>query len=296
MATGCQWGSSRVPRSTMSSASETLRWTCSSTCPRPAFDRSSTTSGRWLVLPFGSKLDLRAGLDRGQPAATPPTPPWRSPASACGSGWRRSSPTINTAATSSSRSMSRVCRRTWSTSTTLRRRTGTSCCGRARTARSSSVTSSSTTTGRVGAPVTCPPGCTSPRSGPTAFKYEDEIADWLEANPSVRLAFRPGTHQLEAGSAPPGRGSSSASELLVADRGGRPGPDRLARRRQPRPCRRHRWRSESRRLVLTRRDGGALAPPTPAHRYDVPAVPRHDARCTSARRRRCLRGHGRRRA
>jgi sugar/nucleoside kinase (ribokinase family) len=32
-----------------------------------------------------------------------------------------------------------------------------------------------------------------------AIDYHDEVADWLEANPSVKLAFQPGTFQLLAG-------------------------------------------------------------------------------------------------
>ncbi|HSX33838.1 MAG TPA: carbohydrate kinase family protein [Candidatus Saccharimonadales bacterium] len=32
-----------------------------------------------------------------------------------------------------------------------------------------------------------------------AIPYHDDVADWLEANPSVHLAFQPGTFQMEAG-------------------------------------------------------------------------------------------------
>ncbi|HKU18534.1 MAG TPA: carbohydrate kinase family protein [Candidatus Saccharimonadales bacterium] len=32
-----------------------------------------------------------------------------------------------------------------------------------------------------------------------ALPYHDDVADWLEENPSVRLAFQPGTFQMEAG-------------------------------------------------------------------------------------------------
>jgi sugar/nucleoside kinase (ribokinase family) len=35
--------------------------------------------------------------------------------------------------------------------------------------------------------------------GPDALTYQDEIADWLDHFPNVRLAFQPGTFQLEAG-------------------------------------------------------------------------------------------------
>lgn len=32
-----------------------------------------------------------------------------------------------------------------------------------------------------------------------AIEYHDQVADWLEANPSVKLAFQPGTFQMAAG-------------------------------------------------------------------------------------------------
>jgi hypothetical protein len=32
-----------------------------------------------------------------------------------------------------------------------------------------------------------------------ALEYHDEIAEWLEDNPTVHLAFQPGTFQLRAG-------------------------------------------------------------------------------------------------
>jgi len=32
-----------------------------------------------------------------------------------------------------------------------------------------------------------------------ALEYHDQVADWLEANPAVKLAFQPGTFQMEAG-------------------------------------------------------------------------------------------------
>ena len=35
--------------------------------------------------------------------------------------------------------------------------------------------------------------------GPGASSYHDQIADWLEANPTVQLAFQPGTFQIDAG-------------------------------------------------------------------------------------------------
>jgi ribokinase len=35
--------------------------------------------------------------------------------------------------------------------------------------------------------------------GPDALAYQDELADWLDHFPNVRLAFQPGTFQVEAG-------------------------------------------------------------------------------------------------
>jgi len=32
-----------------------------------------------------------------------------------------------------------------------------------------------------------------------AIEYHDQVADWLDANPDVKLAFQPGTFQMEAG-------------------------------------------------------------------------------------------------
>lgn len=32
-----------------------------------------------------------------------------------------------------------------------------------------------------------------------AIDYHDEVADWLDANPGVRMAFQPGTYQMKAG-------------------------------------------------------------------------------------------------
>jgi 2-dehydro-3-deoxygluconokinase len=50
--------------------------------------------------------------------------------------------------------------------------------------------------------------------GTHAHAYEEQIADWLEENPSVRLAFEPGTHQIEEGAAALGRLYRRASLLL----------------------------------------------------------------------------------
>lgn len=50
--------------------------------------------------------------------------------------------------------------------------------------------------------------------GRGARRYEDQIADWLTENPQVKLAFQPGTFQLEAGSARLARLYSRTEVLL----------------------------------------------------------------------------------
>ena len=53
--------------------------------------------------------------------------------------------------------------------------------------------------------------------GPDALTYQDEVADWLDQHPSVRLAFQPGTFQVEAGTTRLARLYERA-ELLVCRR------------------------------------------------------------------------------
>ncbi|HVC26260.1 MAG TPA: carbohydrate kinase family protein [Acidimicrobiales bacterium] len=67
--------------------------------------------------------------------------------------------------------------------------------------------------------------------GRDAAGYEDEIADWLEANPAVALAFQPGTYQIARGAVALER-LYRRSALLVCNReeaaaigGGEPGDD-----------------------------------------------------------------------
>jgi sugar/nucleoside kinase (ribokinase family) len=103
--------------------------------------------------------------------------------------------------------------------------------------------------------------------GSNSLKYEDDITDWLEANPSVRLAFRPGTHQLEAGAHRLARLIERSELLVVTEEDAvalldAPGSDLVADILALGP----------RRLVLTRRDGGADAADA-AQRYDVPPYP-----------------------
>jgi sugar/nucleoside kinase (ribokinase family) len=53
--------------------------------------------------------------------------------------------------------------------------------------------------------------------GPDALNYQDEVADWLDHHPSVRLAFQPGTFQVEAGTTRLARLYARA-EVLVCSR------------------------------------------------------------------------------
>ena len=53
--------------------------------------------------------------------------------------------------------------------------------------------------------------------GAHALGYQDQIADWLDENPSVRMAFQPGTFQIEAGVDRLARLYRRA-EVLVCDR------------------------------------------------------------------------------
>lgn len=50
-----------------------------------------------------------------------------------------------------------------------------------------------------------------------AMQYHDDIADWLDANPDVKLAFQPGTFQIKAGTEKLGR-LYARSEVLVLNR------------------------------------------------------------------------------
>ena len=54
--------------------------------------------------------------------------------------------------------------------------------------------------------------------GPDALTYQDEIADWLEQHPRVRMAFHPGIFQLEAGTGRLARLYATA-EILPLERG-----------------------------------------------------------------------------
>lgn len=55
--------------------------------------------------------------------------------------------------------------------------------------------------------------------GPDALTYQDEIADWLDHHPQVRMAFHPGIFQLEAGVERLKRLYARA-ELLLCERAG----------------------------------------------------------------------------
>jgi len=53
--------------------------------------------------------------------------------------------------------------------------------------------------------------------GPYALDYQDQVADWLEENPGVRVLFQPGTFQVDAGADRLSRLYKRA-EVLVCDR------------------------------------------------------------------------------
>lgn len=52
--------------------------------------------------------------------------------------------------------------------------------------------------------------------GPDALTYQDELADWLDENPHVQLAFQPGTFQLDAGTQRLSRLYQRATVLLCS--------------------------------------------------------------------------------
>ncbi len=53
--------------------------------------------------------------------------------------------------------------------------------------------------------------------GPNAMEYEDQITDWLEGNEAVKLGFRPGTAQLEAGMERLSRLFARSEVLIIAE-------------------------------------------------------------------------------
>lgn len=53
--------------------------------------------------------------------------------------------------------------------------------------------------------------------GPDALTYQDEIADWLDEHPQVRVALHPGTFQVDAGTQRLAR-LYAAAEILVCER------------------------------------------------------------------------------
>jgi ribokinase len=53
--------------------------------------------------------------------------------------------------------------------------------------------------------------------GPDALTYQDEVADWLDEHPNVRLAFQPGTFQVDAGTTRLARLYARA-EILICSR------------------------------------------------------------------------------
>ncbi len=100
-----------------------------------------------------------------------------------------------------------------------------------------------------------------------SLAYEDQVADWIEANASVRLAFRPGTPELEAGTERLSKLCARSELLIVTENDARAlvgrgvgGPgDLVGELLALGPLR----------IVLTDRNGGAHAD----HRYSVPPYP-----------------------
>ena len=105
--------------------------------------------------------------------------------------------------------------------------------------------------------------------GPNGFKYEDEIAQWLAANTGVRLAFRPGTHQLEAGLERLAPLFGRCEVLVLAEDAAR---DLLHTADDADTLLTTLAATGAQRVVLTDHHGGARAADT-EHRYLVPPYP-----------------------
>jgi sugar/nucleoside kinase (ribokinase family) len=106
--------------------------------------------------------------------------------------------------------------------------------------------------------------------GPNSLEYEDQIAEWLDASPLVRLAFRPGTAQLAEGASKLRRLFGRSEVVILTERDAATLVD---------------WRQErdvdlldqllelgSRRVVVTQGDGGAIAIDD-ERRYVIPRYP-----------------------
>ncbi len=106
--------------------------------------------------------------------------------------------------------------------------------------------------------------------GPDAGEYEDQLADWLGDNPTVRLAVQPGTFQIEQGAKRLARMYERADLLVctlaegaeIADNTASDDLDLLAKLHDLGP----------RRVVLVNETGGAVALDD-SGRYRVPRFP-----------------------
>ena len=101
--------------------------------------------------------------------------------------------------------------------------------------------------------------------------YYDQIVSWLDAEPSVRFAFQPGTFQIALG-------AEALGAALPEDRGAhlQPGGGRRDRRRRPRPHGRHpRVPAPARPDASPSSRTARRAPthPTGRSRYRVPSYP-----------------------
>jgi sugar/nucleoside kinase (ribokinase family) len=106
--------------------------------------------------------------------------------------------------------------------------------------------------------------------GSNSLEYENQILEWLEENPAVHLAFRPGTAQLEAGAAGLAHLCARSEVLILAEddakafvgEGSKETDDLLGEL----------LALGSRSVVLADRDGGARAADG-EHHYVVPPFP-----------------------
>ncbi|HXX88619.1 MAG TPA: PfkB family carbohydrate kinase [Acidimicrobiales bacterium] len=105
--------------------------------------------------------------------------------------------------------------------------------------------------------------------GPNDFRYEDEIAAWLASNPAVRLAFRPGTHQLAAGLARMAALIGRSEVLVLAEEDAEALVGASGEAADPFGAL---MGTGARRVVLTDHHGGARAADD-EHRYVVPPYP-----------------------
>ena len=197
-------------------------------------------------------------------------------ASACRRRSRPTSEAIRSVATWRPRSDARASTRTSCASTPGSPAIATSSSGSARTARSWCTTSSTTTTGRISSPREVPRWIYLSSVGSDGAGYYDQIVSWLDAEPSVRLAFQPGTFQIALGAEalsralPENRGAHLQPRGSRRDRGRRPWPHgRHPRVAAPAGSTHRRGHGRPGGRLRLRRDASlprARRIPTPSHR------------------------------